>query len=218
MENELCPERSGHCRQLLVGVGGRLHPWDALAKSVFVNLGRGPHGGVYASVSFLGGGGATSGRPGDGGQPRLCDQAPVRTLDTEARGSIPGWQYPVCVSHHCCEGSTLSWFPWGGGRWKPDPSRMLPCVPLPRLILLGIINHNLSRGAFSLDSVNAPSKVSNLRAVLGNLSSAPVGREGRLVDCSQVCRWLSQREQKRDKRTDLMGAPSEVPQRPHVSR
>lgn len=57
MENELCPERSGHCRQLLVGVGGRLHPWDALAKSVFVNLGRGPHGGVYASVSFLGGGG-----------------------------------------------------------------------------------------------------------------------------------------------------------------
>lgn len=55
MENELCPERSGPCLQLLVGVGGRLHPWDALAKSVFVYLGLGPHGRVYASVSFLGG-------------------------------------------------------------------------------------------------------------------------------------------------------------------
>lgn len=53
----------------------------------------------------------------------LRDQAPIKTADTKAKVSLPGWQYFMCIATHFCQKkSALSMIPLGKDDWKLQAS------------------------------------------------------------------------------------------------
>lgn len=105
-----------------------------------------------------------------GGQPCLHDQAPIKSLDSMAQMSFPGWQYSIHIVTHChLEQLTLPTNPVvGRGQLEPlsvDLSWILPHVPLLLADLnlsFVAINHNSE-----YNRVSCPSESSNLRMILG---------------------------------------------------
>lgn len=60
-------------------------------------------------------------------QPCLSNEAPMKTLDTEAEVNFPGWQYFMHTVIHLCQEGNMSWF-HERGVWKlcAGNSRLCP--------------------------------------------------------------------------------------------
>ena len=117
----------------------------------------------------------------------LCDQPPIKTLDTKAQIRYSSWQHVILVGNNmCCLLHTISGrincsLCSSTGREQPEAyAYSLQTLPYAHFSFAGfnlypftVINHNHEYNSFS-GSCNAFTESSNFRVILGTLKTTRI--------------------------------------------